>query len=155
MDDVSVFCVDGRSIKELEKTSIEFGKVSGAKINRAKSETLLLGHWTPTRDPLPFPIEQDFLKILGVWFGRKGVAEKSWEERLVKTKQKLGLWSLRNLTVEGKSLVLLNETLPVLQNRLVVGKKETSTLGSWKMIHSLLHDYAAVDGSDDDSDDET
>ncbi|KAJ1212636.1 hypothetical protein NDU88_000291 [Pleurodeles waltl] len=91
-----------------------FGKASGAKINSAKSETLLFGHWTPTRDPLPFPIKQDFLKILGVWFGGKGAAEKSWEERLAKTKQKLGLWSLRKLTIEGKSLVLWNETLPVL-----------------------------------------
>ncbi|KAJ1214462.1 hypothetical protein NDU88_002081 [Pleurodeles waltl] len=114
MDDVSVFCVDGHSIKELEKTCIEFGKASGAKINSAKSETLLFGHWTPTRDPLPFPIKQDVLKILGVWFGGKGAAEKSWEERLAKTKQKLGLWSLRKLTIEGKSLVLRNETLQVL-----------------------------------------
>ncbi|KAJ1149807.1 hypothetical protein NDU88_002612 [Pleurodeles waltl] len=115
MDDASVFCADGCSIKELEKTCIKFVKASGAKINSAKSETLLFCHWTPTRDPLPFPIKQDFLKILGVWFGRKSAAEKSWEERLAKTKQKLGLWSLRKLTIEGKFLVLLNETLPVLQ----------------------------------------
>ncbi|KAJ1112558.1 hypothetical protein NDU88_000820 [Pleurodeles waltl] len=114
MDDVSVFCADGHSIKELEKTCIEFGKASGAKINSAKSETLLFGHWIPTRDPLPFPIKQDFLKILGFWFGGKGAAEKSWEERLAKTKQKLGLWSLRKLTIQRKSLVLRNETLPVL-----------------------------------------
>ncbi|KAJ1190251.1 hypothetical protein NDU88_006989 [Pleurodeles waltl] len=128
-------------------------EVSGAKINSAKSETLLLVHWTLTRDPLPFPTKQDFLKILGVWFGGDGAREKSWEERLAKTKQKLELWSLRKLTIEGKSLVLQNETLPVLQNRLVVGKKETSTLGCQKMIHSLMRDYAALDGSDDDSDD--
>ncbi|KAJ1212968.1 hypothetical protein NDU88_000607 [Pleurodeles waltl] len=115
MDDVSVFCADGRSIKEQQKTSIEFGKASEAKVNSAKSETLLLGHWTPARDPLPFPIKQDFLKILGVWFSGEGAAEKSWEERLAKTKQKLGLWSLRKLTIEGKSFVLWNETLPVLQ----------------------------------------
>ncbi|KAJ1149772.1 hypothetical protein NDU88_002577 [Pleurodeles waltl] len=48
MEDVSVFCAYGRSIKELEKTCIEFGKASGAKINSAKSETLLLSHWIPT-----------------------------------------------------------------------------------------------------------
>ncbi|KAJ1124074.1 hypothetical protein NDU88_002537 [Pleurodeles waltl] len=46
------------------------------------------------------------------------------------------------------------DPLPVL-NHLVVGKKETSTLGFRKMIHSLLRDYAALDGSDDDSDDDT
>ncbi|KAJ1169347.1 hypothetical protein NDU88_001240 [Pleurodeles waltl] len=115
MVNVSVFCADGRSIKELEKTCIEFGKVSGTKINSTKSETLLLGQWTPTRDQLPFFIKQDFLKILGVWFGREGAAEKSWEERLANTKQKLELWSLRKLTIKGKSLVLWNKTLQVLQ----------------------------------------
>ncbi|KAJ1172587.1 hypothetical protein NDU88_004432 [Pleurodeles waltl] len=76
MDVVSVFCADRRSIKEHEKTCIEFGKVTGEKINSVKSETLLLGHWTPTKDPLPFPIKQDFLKTLGVWFGGKDAAEK-------------------------------------------------------------------------------
>ncbi|KAJ1169501.1 hypothetical protein NDU88_001394 [Pleurodeles waltl] len=30
-------------------------------------------------------------------------------------KQKLGLWSLRKLTIEGKSLVMRSKTLPVLQ----------------------------------------
>ncbi|KAJ1117569.1 hypothetical protein NDU88_005767 [Pleurodeles waltl] len=101
--------------KKTRENCIEFGKESGAKINSAKSETLLLGHWTPTRDPVPFPIKQDFLKILGVWVGREDAAEKSWEERLVKTNEKRGPWSLRKLTIKGKSLVLRNETLPVLQ----------------------------------------
>ncbi|KAJ1215095.1 hypothetical protein NDU88_002705 [Pleurodeles waltl] len=81
MDDVSVFCANGRSIKELEKTCIEFGMASGAKINSAKPETLLLGHWTPTRDPLPFPIKQDFLNILGVWFGREIMGRKTGEDK--------------------------------------------------------------------------
>ncbi|KAJ1169290.1 hypothetical protein NDU88_001183 [Pleurodeles waltl] len=114
MDDVSVFSADGRPIKELGKTCIKFGKASGAKINIAKSETLLLGHWTPTRDPLPFAIKQDFLNILGFWFCGESAVEKSWEERLARTKQKLGLWSLRKLMIEGKSLVKQNKTLPVL-----------------------------------------
>ncbi|KAJ1090606.1 hypothetical protein NDU88_003736 [Pleurodeles waltl] len=42
-----------------------------------------------------------------------------------------------------------------LKNHLGVGKNETSTLDCQKMIHSLLRDYAALDGSDDDSDSET
>ncbi|KAJ1214892.1 hypothetical protein NDU88_002503 [Pleurodeles waltl] len=40
------------------------------------------------------------------------------------------------------------------RNGLVVGKKETSILACWKMIHSLLHDYAALDGSDEESEDD-
>ncbi|KAJ1200421.1 hypothetical protein NDU88_004245, partial [Pleurodeles waltl] len=42
-------------------------------------------------------------------------AEKSWNERLAKVKQKLGLWSLRNLRIEGKALVLRNDAMPILQ----------------------------------------
>ncbi|KAJ1169757.1 hypothetical protein NDU88_001648 [Pleurodeles waltl] len=39
-------------------------------------------------------------------------------------------------------------------NRLVVGTKEASTLACRKMILSLLRDYAALDGLDDNSNDE-
>ncbi|KAJ1095906.1 hypothetical protein NDU88_001056 [Pleurodeles waltl] len=106
---------------------------------------------------MPFSFKQDFLKILGVWFRGEGAAEKSWEERLAKTKQKLGLWSLRKLMIEGKSLALRNETLPVLQ---YVSKKppggrkgEDIDSGLLEDDHSLLNDYAALDRSD--SDDET
>ncbi|KAJ1169246.1 hypothetical protein NDU88_001152 [Pleurodeles waltl] len=44
-----------------------------------------------------------------------GAAAKSWNERLAKVKQKLGFWSLRHLSIEGKALVLRNDSLPVLQ----------------------------------------
>ncbi|KAJ1143462.1 hypothetical protein NDU88_009771 [Pleurodeles waltl] len=71
MDNVSIFCADRHSVKELKRTCIEFGKASGVKINSAKSETLLFCHWTLTRDLLPFPIKLDFLKILGVRFSRE------------------------------------------------------------------------------------
>ncbi|KAJ1108585.1 hypothetical protein NDU88_005961 [Pleurodeles waltl] len=36
-------------------------------------------------------------------------------ERLAKVQQKLGLWSLRKLSIEGKALVLRNDALPMLQ----------------------------------------
>ncbi|KAM4772404.1 uncharacterized protein WCC33_004109 [Rhinophrynus dorsalis] len=60
-------------------------------------------------------VESGLIKILGVWFGGKGAALKFWDERLAKVRQKFGLWSLRDLTIEGKILVLQNEILPVLQ----------------------------------------
>ncbi|KAJ1126465.1 hypothetical protein NDU88_004872 [Pleurodeles waltl] len=54
------------------------------------------------------------VKILGIWFGGPGAAAKNWNERLAKVKQKLGFWSLRHLSIEGKALVLRNDALPVL-----------------------------------------
>lgn len=51
--------------------------------------------------PITFKISTDFIKILGVWFGAEGAALMSWDERLAKMNQKCGLWSLRELTIEG------------------------------------------------------
>ncbi|XP_069801854.1 uncharacterized protein [Dendropsophus ebraccatus] len=116
MDDVTIFCADQRSVTALVQTCEKFGKASGAKVNCGKSEAMLFGEWhLASSAPFPFTIKPDFIKILGVWFGKEGAALKSWEERLAKVNTKIGLWSLRHLTIEGKALVLRNEVLPVLQ----------------------------------------
>ncbi|KAM4663571.1 LOW QUALITY PROTEIN: uncharacterized protein O3C94_011839 [Discoglossus pictus] len=115
MDDVTIFCSDERSVRTLVQVCEDFGRASGAKVNCGKSETALFGEWHLTSAPLPFPIKSDLIKILGVWFGGKGAALKCWEERLARVQQKFGLWSLRDLSMEGKILVLRNEILPVLQ----------------------------------------
>ncbi|KAM4012230.1 LOW QUALITY PROTEIN: uncharacterized protein ACNLHF_001170 [Anomaloglossus baeobatrachus] len=116
MDDVTVFCADRRSVDTLVQTCETFGRASGAKVNCGKSEAMLFGDWQPASSaPFPFSIQPDFIKVLGVWFGKEGAALKSWEERLIKITQRIGLWSLRRLTCEGKALVLRNEVLPVLQ----------------------------------------
>ncbi|KAJ1197832.1 hypothetical protein NDU88_001678 [Pleurodeles waltl] len=115
MDDVTLFCTDGKSVQFLLEACKDFGKASGAKINVDKSQAKLFGHWDLCNEPLPFPIEAGLVKILGIWFGRPGASVKSWNERLAKVKQKLGLWSLRHLSIEGKALVLRNNALPVLQ----------------------------------------
>ncbi|XP_040211179.1 uncharacterized protein LOC120941673 [Rana temporaria] len=116
MDDVTVFCADQRSIDTLVQTCEDFGQASGAKVNCGKSEVMLFGKWfLPSSAPIPFSLKADFIKILGVWFGAEGAALKSWEERLAKMRQKFGLWSNRKLTIEGKTLVLRSEILPVLQ----------------------------------------
>ncbi|KAJ1123700.1 hypothetical protein NDU88_002168 [Pleurodeles waltl] len=94
----------------------DFGKASGAKINMDKSQAKLFGRWDLCNEPLPFPIEAGLVKILCIWFEGAGAAAKSWNERLAKVKQKLGFWSLRHLSIEGKALVLRNDALPVLQS---------------------------------------
>ncbi|KAJ1166946.1 hypothetical protein NDU88_007339 [Pleurodeles waltl] len=111
----TLFCTDGKSAQSLLEACKDFGKASGAKINMDKSEAKLFGCWDLCKEPLPFPIEAGLVKILGIWFGRPGAAAKSWNERLAKVKQKLGFWSLRHLSIEGKALVLRNDALPVLQ----------------------------------------
>ncbi|KAM9316078.1 uncharacterized protein PAF06_007036 [Gastrophryne carolinensis] len=114
MDDVTVFCADQRSISALVQTCEDFGRASGAKVNCGKSEAMLFGKWQLS-SPVPFNVKPDYIKILGVWFGKEGAALKSWDERIAKMNQKFGLWSLRKLSIEGKALVLRSEILPVLQ----------------------------------------
>ncbi|KAJ1138385.1 hypothetical protein NDU88_004772 [Pleurodeles waltl] len=115
LDDVTLFCTDGKSVQSLLEVCKGFGTASGAKINVDKSHAKLFGHWDLCNEPLPIPIEAGLVKILGIWFGGPGAAAKSWTERLAKVKQKLGFWSLRHLSIEGKALVLRNNALPVLQ----------------------------------------
>ncbi|KAJ1169259.1 hypothetical protein NDU88_001165 [Pleurodeles waltl] len=115
MDDVTLFSTDGKSVQSLLEACKDFGKASGAKINVDKSQAKLFGCWDLCNEPLPFPIEAGLVKILGIWFGGPGAAAKSWNERLAKVKQKQGFWSLRHLSIEGKALVLRNDSLPMLQ----------------------------------------
>ncbi|KAM4019390.1 LOW QUALITY PROTEIN: uncharacterized protein ACNLHF_000095 [Anomaloglossus baeobatrachus] len=89
MDDVTVFCADRRSVDTLVQTCETFGRASGAKVNCGKSEA----------------------------FGKEGAALKSWEERLTKITQRIGLWSLRRLTCEGKALVLRTRYCPCCSTR--------------------------------------
>ncbi|KAJ1167570.1 hypothetical protein NDU88_007959 [Pleurodeles waltl] len=115
MDDVTLFCTDGKSVQSLLEACKDFRKASGAKFNVDKSQVKLFGRWDLCNEPLPFPVEAGLVKILGIWFWGLGAAAKSLNERLAKVKQKLGFWSLRHLSIEGKALVLRNDARPVLQ----------------------------------------
>ncbi|KAJ1160992.1 hypothetical protein NDU88_001481 [Pleurodeles waltl] len=115
MDDVTLFCTDGKSVQSLLEACKDFGKASGAKINMDKSQAKLFGRLDLYNKTLPFPIEAGLVKILSIWFGGPGVALKSWNECLCKVMQKLGFWSLRHLNIEEKALVLTNDALPVLK----------------------------------------
>ncbi|KAJ1169359.1 hypothetical protein NDU88_001252 [Pleurodeles waltl] len=115
MDDFTLFYTDGKSVQSLLEACKDFGKASGAKTNVDKSQAKLFSRWDLCNKPLPFPIEAGLVKILGIWFGEPGAAAKSWNKRLAKVKQKLGFWSLRDMSIEGEALVLRNDTLPMLQ----------------------------------------
>ncbi|KAJ1199924.1 hypothetical protein NDU88_003756 [Pleurodeles waltl] len=86
MDDVTLFCTDGKSVQSLLEACKDFGKASGVKINVDKSQAKLFSRWDLCNKPLPFPIEAGLVKILSIWFGGPGAATKSWNERLAKVK---------------------------------------------------------------------
>ncbi|KAJ1166925.1 hypothetical protein NDU88_007319 [Pleurodeles waltl] len=77
MDDVTLFCTDGKSVQSPLVACKNFRKASGAKISMDKSQAKLFGRWDLCNKPLPFPIETGLVKILGIWFGGPGAAAKS------------------------------------------------------------------------------
>ncbi|KAJ1149824.1 hypothetical protein NDU88_002628 [Pleurodeles waltl] len=97
---------------------------------------------------------QDLLKALstelGAWIPTTCITADSVMYGLFPGSHALG-----DLQGCWRLLCCLKDVLLFSRNRLVVEKKETSTPVCRKMIHSLLRDYAALDGSDNDSDDET
>lgn len=48
----------------------------------------------------------DLTKILGIKINAQGSGQKNWEDITAKVSQKLGLWGLRELSFEGKRLIL-------------------------------------------------
>jgi len=102
MDDVAVFCADLTSVRRLLKVCEQFERASGAKVNRGKSEAMFFGNWAD-RSFVPFTVREDYLKVLGIWFGAKiGMS----------TLPRPGKKCRSNLV--GKNLVIRYEVLSVL-----------------------------------------
>ncbi|XP_067913684.1 uncharacterized protein [Heterodontus francisci] len=113
MDDVAVFCSDPLSVRRLMSICGQFELASGAKVNHGKSEAMFFGNWAD-RSFVPFTVRSDYLKVLGIWFGRAGACTKTWEERVAKVRQKLGMWGQRSLYIVSKNLVIRCEALTML-----------------------------------------
>lgn len=115
MDDVNIVCMDILSIQRTLDLTDWFGRASGAKLNRAKTQAQFYGPWRPTdMNRLEVTIKSTDFKILGVKFDKEGGGKGNWEEVLNKAKHRLGFWGLRKLTIEGKILIIKAVILPLM-----------------------------------------
>lgn len=113
MDDVTVSCTDELSVRRVLQHTESFCQASGSKLNVQKSECMLYGKWEePPQVGLCF--KKDFIKILGVKFDCLGSGVKNWEDVVGKVSQKIGLWGMRELTLQGRVLVLKAVIVPLL-----------------------------------------
>lgn len=112
-DDVSVFITNQGDVQCLQDTLSLYERASTARVNWAKSEALLIGHWRDRAVPsLRGGLQwgKEGLKVLGVFLGtedfqgknREGVREKVCA-RLSKWK-----WSLPQLSYRGRVRVANN-----------------------------------------------
>ncbi len=109
-DDTTATVSNLQSVQEVFKSVEYFCNATGAKVNREKSEVLLLGkaRITYASVNLPAPVKTDVVKILGVYMGPdKALCEDlNWKSKIAKCKSLLCLWHNRKLSLQGKSVVI-------------------------------------------------
>jgi hypothetical protein len=114
-DDISIICKnDSESIQQVFKEYEKLTKRSGLELNADKTEILILN----TENKSDFRFEYngnsfnitsvDKIKICGLVFGTCDLLEYKMNvhDKISKLKQKIRAWSHRNLTMEGKSLIV-------------------------------------------------
>ena len=103
-DDITLFVKDRCSINRLQYIFDEFGKISGLRVNKGKTNFLWMGKETDRPDiPLFGNLVQE-VKMLGVHFSLdvKVKDDLNFKEVLSKIKRLLGWWRQRDLTLMGK-----------------------------------------------------
>ena len=65
MDDVTLLCSDLLSVQRALDVTDWYGRASGAKLNRSKSEAQLFGPWGDIRTDLDLAFKEKDIKILG------------------------------------------------------------------------------------------
>lgn len=107
MDDINLLCTDIVSVRRTMDITDWFGRAAGARLNRDKTRIQFFGPWERSEiDNVTDIRHETDLKILGVNFDKDGGGNGNWEELMKKTRQRLSFWGLRNLTLEGKILII-------------------------------------------------
>jgi hypothetical protein len=106
-DDNTCIVINTYGIFKVIDVFDEYGRASGARLNRTKSKGLWLGRWRCRTDsPCGLEWVNSRLKIVGVYFGDEGACLKSWEEVSAKNIAVIKTWESRFLTLRGKVTVL-------------------------------------------------
>lgn len=108
-DDTTLFLKDEQAITNcLNKVEL-FGKVSGLKLNKNKTEGLWLGVNENRKDQFAgISWEQNYVKALGVYFGydKQDLETRNWNAKLESIKKILNRWKYRDLTFQGRVLIV-------------------------------------------------
>ena len=124
-DDVTVFLNTQEDVEALTACQRAYERASSARINWAKSDTLLLGEWLATTPPaLPGGLSwrREGLKILGVFLGPPAFMARNWDglEEGVKARLQRWHWRLPSLSYRGRVLIVNNLVAASLWHRCAV-----------------------------------
>ena len=120
-NDITVFVSRCLDIKAVKEAVVEYERISGAKVNFDKSESLRLGAWRGS-NTLPGPLRWSDgpIRILGVWFGPCLELERNWSEVQAKANAQVGIWLSRRLSLKGSVEACATYVVPLILCRLAV-----------------------------------
>ena len=108
-DDTTLFFNNEEAIMNGLNIVEKFGKVSGLKLNKEKTEGLWLGTGENRKDLLAgVNWDKNSVKALGVHFGydKKDIETKNWSEKIISIKNCLKCWNSRDLSLQGRIQVI-------------------------------------------------
>ena len=105
-DDTQLFLSSDDSIVESLKTLNIYCKASGAKLNMHKTKGINIGRWKNKEPKIKKISWVQNVKGLGTYFGYNINYEEIWLQKFTKFKSKIALWEKRDLTLEGKKLII-------------------------------------------------
>ena len=118
-DDTTLLLKDIKSIEIAIKKFQDFSKCSGLKLNLNKTEIIPIGNASLVETSKSISLKKINVKkgpykSLGVWFSnnQNEMVRLNFDERLIKIKKLLHIWSSRILSLRGKITVLKTLVLP-------------------------------------------
>ena len=106
-DDMQVYVTKVKSLSRVLNLIDEYGKFSGLRLNRSKTEGLKLGNWKDMSfEYISWPGKP--IKALGIYFGHCTIETNklNWDPLIEKIEILLNLWKKRKLSVFGKITIL-------------------------------------------------
>lgn len=112
MDDVVFVCENDYELQRVNLHLRIFCSVSGMAVNWSKCNVCVLGKPVSVRADGMNKVER--VKILGIYFDKNQNGSQNFVEIKNKISQVLGLWSLRSLSLKGKTLIVKTYILPLI-----------------------------------------
>uniref|UniRef100_A0A803J2T7 Reverse transcriptase domain-containing protein n=1 Tax=Xenopus tropicalis TaxID=8364 RepID=A0A803J2T7_XENTR len=113
MDDVTLLCTTAYSLKRSLLHISGFCGASGFKLNLHKCDCLGIGVFDMSVAP-EVKMQHNQIKILGVIFNAENKGDLNWDIVLTRLEKKTCMWNLRDLTMEGKVLIIKMVLLPIM-----------------------------------------
>ena len=114
-DDAQAYIGDQKSVGSWFKTLKLYGRASGAKVNKDKTQGMLLGPMKRLRYINQDIVWSDNIDVLGFCLSINRDRKEYWDTKLAKVEKLLKVWSRRKLTLRGKVYLIRCYGINVLQ----------------------------------------